>query len=78
MADLEGMKPQDVQRGLPTEQSPTAPPVIFAPHFPAMEKIGEVKTGLRNPLLPLMGGVSLNLFALSRRRTSCGFIEATR
>jgi hypothetical protein len=55
MADREGMKPQDVQRGVPAEQSPTAPPVIFAPHLPTMEKTGEVKTVLRNPLLPLMG-----------------------
>jgi hypothetical protein len=55
MADREDIKAQDVQRGLPTEQNATAPPVIFAPHFPAMEKIGEVKTVLRNPLLPLMG-----------------------
>jgi hypothetical protein len=55
MADREDIKDQDVQRGLPAEQNATAPPVIFAPHFPAMEKIGEVKTVLRNPLLPLMG-----------------------
>lgn len=55
MADHGGPKPGYVERGLPTEQSPTAPPVILAPSLPSMETVGEVKTVLRNPLLPIMG-----------------------
>ena len=48
MADRGDTKPGYVERGLPTEQSPTAPPVILAPGLPSMEKVGEVKTVLRN------------------------------
>jgi hypothetical protein len=58
MADRGGIKPGDVIRGLPTEQKPDAPPVISAPSLPGMEKMGAVKTVLRNPLLPLMGSGS--------------------
>jgi hypothetical protein len=55
MGDRGNIKPVDVLRGLPTEQNATAPPVVAAPRLPAMEKAGEVKTVLRNTLLPLMG-----------------------
>ena len=55
MANQEDTRPVEVLRNLPTEQSATAAPVVFAPHLPAMEKTGEVKTVLRNTLLPLMG-----------------------
>jgi len=55
MAKKEKAKPMEVLRKLPLEQSATAAPVVIAPHLPAMEKIGEVKTVRRNTLLPLMG-----------------------
>lgn len=55
MANQDEVKRVEVFRGLPTEQSATAPPVILAPQLPAMEKVGAVKTVLRNTLLPLMG-----------------------
>jgi hypothetical protein len=55
MDNLENKKPVAVLRGLPTEQSPTAGPVITLTGGAAMEKTGEVKTVLRNTLLPLMG-----------------------
>jgi len=58
MADRGGIRPGDVVRGLPTEQKPDAPPVVSAPSLPGMEKMGAVKTVLRNPLLPLMGSGS--------------------
>jgi hypothetical protein len=55
MANEEQAKPLEVLRKLPLEQSATAAHVVIAPHLPAMEKIGEVKTVQRNTLLPLMG-----------------------
>jgi len=55
MANEEKEKPVEVLRKLPLEQSTTAAAVIGAPHLPAMEKISDVKTVLRNTLLPLMG-----------------------
>jgi hypothetical protein len=61
MPNPEEIKPLQVPRGLPSEQSVNAPPVIIAPHLPAMEKPGEVKTVQRNPLLPLMGAGPPNI-----------------
>ena len=55
MAYQDEVKRVEVLRSLPTEQSATAAPVVLAPHLPAMEKVGTVKTVLRNTLLPLMG-----------------------
>lgn len=55
MARKEKVKPKEIVRKLPLEQSATAAPVVIAPHLPAMEKIGEVRTVRRNTLLPLMG-----------------------
>jgi hypothetical protein len=55
MPNPEQIKPVQVLRGLPPEQNVKASPVVIAPHLPAMEKLGEVKTVQRNPLLPLMG-----------------------
>jgi len=55
MANQEEAKPAEVLRNLPAEQSATAVPVVLAPQLPAMEKTGQVKTVLRNTLLPLMG-----------------------
>lgn len=59
MPSPEEIKPVQVLRGLPTEQVVNASPVVIAPHLPAMEKLGEVKTVQRNPLLPLMGAGAL-------------------
>jgi hypothetical protein len=48
-------KPVDILREIPQQQRPDAPPVVLNPSLPAMEKTGDVKTVLRNTLLPLMG-----------------------
>jgi hypothetical protein len=40
---------------LPNEQKRMGAPVVNAPGLPSMEKVGEVKTLLRNTALPLMG-----------------------
>ena len=42
-------------RGLPPTQDVSARPIVTAPDLPAMENRGEVRTVLRNTLLPLMG-----------------------
>jgi hypothetical protein len=42
-------------RGLPPTQDINARPIVSEPHLPAMENRGEVRTVLRNTLLPLMG-----------------------
>lgn len=55
MANEEKPKSVEVLRKLPLEQSATAAAVVIAPHLPAMEKMGDVKTVHRNTLLPLMG-----------------------
>jgi hypothetical protein len=55
MPDEKDLRAEQPLRGLPTKQDPAAEPVILAPHLPAMEKVGAVKTVLRNTLLPLMG-----------------------
>src|SRR5437667_5936000 len=53
MPNPEETKP--VSRTLPPEQNAAAPPIVIAPHLPAMEKVTEVRTVYRNTLLPLMG-----------------------
>ncbi len=55
MTDEKNPGPIEPLRQFPSEQSATAKPVLLAPDLPAMEKIGEVKTVLKNMLLPLMG-----------------------
>src|SRR5216683_4540258 len=55
MANKKQANPPEVLRKLPLEQSATAAAIVIAPHLPAMERIGEVKTVQRNALLPLMG-----------------------
>lgn len=56
MADHEPLKPEEILRSLPLKQDASAAHVVQAPHLPEMEKVEEVKTVARNPLLPLMGG----------------------
>jgi hypothetical protein len=58
MADEKPINPAQVPRDLPMKQDSNAAPVILAPHLPAMEAAGAVKTVLRNPLLPLMGSAT--------------------
>ena len=55
MPDEKPINPAPVVRELPTKQDVKAPPVMQAPHLPAMEATGAVTTVLRNTLLPLMG-----------------------
>jgi hypothetical protein len=55
MPKPEETKPAHVLRRLPSVQGARKRPVVTAPHLPAMEKRGKVKTVLRNTLLPLMG-----------------------
>lgn len=55
MAIPEQTWPAGLRAGLPTEQRPMGAPVVHAPGLPSMERVGEVKTVLRNTALPLMG-----------------------
>jgi len=55
MPDENPIDSAQVARALPTKQDVKAPPVVQAPHLPAMEATGAVKTVLKNTFLPLMG-----------------------
>lgn len=55
MANPEDRKPEAPRQGPPNEQNPNGPPIVIAPHHPEMEKVGQVKTVMKDPALPLMG-----------------------
>jgi hypothetical protein len=54
MAIPEDTLPAGQSPALPTQQRPMGAPVVNAPGLPSMERVGEVRTVVRNITLPLM------------------------